>query len=479
MHRPIPLPRLAAPVLVLTAAVVGCSDSTAPGSAARLVLTVDTAPGDTAAQLGFALTAARSDSAPPSELRVYVDSATQPFPVATARPTYSRTLVLGVVAFLPGPGRHTVTAALTDSAGRIVSGSFTRTVTFDSVAYAAAPLPDLGAGATAEFIHANGTVSGSVTTPAGRQRPAVWRGGQLAVVAATDSLDATATRVNAAGDVLLQYRPRTGADSAFGLARVLRADGAVLTIGPWDWTYVSAGQAYPNRLCCTYASDLSDARQAVARGPFAYVDYLRAGSVMLDVVTGQVDTLRAQLVAVNGAGQAVGTTATGGLYNTVRLVGRGFTPPGLPAQTAPRSCDPIASRFTETLPFALDDAGNVLARYCGSPALLGPGAGGVFLDRVFGAFVDRATQLDARNPGYPALPIRLSRQGGRVAAFDSAANALYLWRADTRRTARVGVAGGWRLTRLAGVNAGGAIAAEGLAPGADRPVVLVLTPAAP
>lgn len=464
------LPRLGAGVLaascVAAALLAGCNDSTSPGARARLLLSVESTPGDTAAQLAVSVSAARSDSAVLRELRVYVDSARRPTPVATEAAHYS-VFVLGAVAPLGGPGAHTVTVAVTDTAGRTLSASFTRTVVLDSVAYTAAALPDLGAGATPAFIHPSGTVAGAVTTPDGRERPAVWRDGQLRVLPVTDSLDATAQRVNAAGDVLLQYRSRSVADTAFVFVRVLRADGALFPIGPWLWTPPPLGtNTYPTqRVCCSTAGDLNDARRAVASyGGVSAFMYSGAGSVVFDVAAGQpADTVRSTLAFINGASQIVGAQSTGGLYNTTYLVARGFTPAGLPPQSPASVCDWVG-RYSTTVPLGLDDAGNVLARWCGNPALLSS-AGSVWLDRYLGTGL---------------TTLRLSQQGGVVAAFDSTAGSLLVWRASTRRAARVVVAGGgWRVVGLAGVTPGGVIAARAVGQATGRTAALLLTPAAP
>lgn len=457
-------PSAAVAALVLATALAACGDpqgpseGQGPSAAPRLLLSVDAAPGDTAAQVAVGVSAVRSDSAALRELRVYVDSASRPTPVAADTARYTRR-VLGAVAYLGGPGRHTVTVAVTDTTGRTLSARFTRTVTLDSVAYTAAALPDLGAGATPEFIHPGGAVAGAVTTADGRERPAVWRGGQLRVLPVTDSLDATARRVNAAGDVLLQYRPRGGADTAFASVRVLRADGALFTLGPWRWANLYP--AHPMQ-CCSVAGDLNDARQAVASrlnvdSPLA----LGPASVVFDVAAGQVaDTVPGTLAFVNGVGQIAGARGGTPYFGGIELVARGFTPAGRPAEAPASVCDWVG-RYSTTVPLGLDDAANVLARWCGNPVLLSPG-GSVWLDRYLG----------------PKLTtLRLSQQGGVVAALDSASGTLLVWRADTRRAARVEIAGGrWRVVRLAGVTAAGAIAARAVEAGTGRAAALLLTP---
>lgn len=463
MLLPAPSARRAGRTVAATAALsalAACSDTTSPPppSAPRLVLSIEM-PGDSASQLGVGLTAALSDSAAIRELRVYVDSARASLPAAVLVWPGSETPLtlplprsIGTVVSLPGPGRYSITAAVTDSGGRVVSSSFTRTVTLDSTPYTATPLPDLGAGATAVWIHADGTVTGSVTTPAGRRRPAFWRGGQLTMVAATDSGDATAVRVNAAGDVLLQYQLLNPLDTTFRSPRVLRADGTVLTFGGYGG-------------CCLIAGDLTDTRRALAYTgtPVPEFNYpIAPSATVLDVASAQrVDSARGNFVALNGAGQALGHTVSFNPAFSSNLVTRGFTLPPWPVGPMANVCPYQGSHVNVHIdPLGLDEVGNVLATECRNAALLSA-AGSVWLDRYFG-----------RVP----TAFRLSRQGGVVAALDTAAGALMVWRADTRRTARVAVAGGWRITTLGAVNATGAIAAQGV-DASGRRAALLLTPA--
>ncbi len=140
---------------------------------------------------------------PLKTVRLYVDSAAGSSPQQThvvADGTRGQTLV----AVVPGPGRHTLTVAVVDSAGRSVSASATRVFALPEVAYTATALPDLGGGANAVHVNPAGDVAGWVSDAGGAQQPAGWKAGTLtALPLPPGTSGAVARRVNTAGDVLV------------------------------------------------------------------------------------------------------------------------------------------------------------------------------------------------------------------------------------------------------------------------------------
>jgi hypothetical protein len=358
-----------------------------------------------------------------------------------------------MVVYVPGPGRHTITVAVTDTAGRTASASATRTFRLPEVDYAAVALPDLGHGGGATFVHAGGAVAGWVATAQGRRRPAVWRAGALELVPAPDSVDVVATHLNGAGDVLLRFGG-PGYVAPGANVRVRRADGALLAVGPLK--YLAPEMARGLNQCCDLAADLTEDRVALASsqqsGPYG------TRSALLDVATGRPDSVAERLVARNERGQMLGDRWTGSLYPSTYLETVGFALPPAPAGPAAYRCDPFAGRFTTELPVDLDNAGNVLSRYCGNFALRST-LGSEWLDRYVGR----------------AAAARLSRTGGVVVARDTA-GALTRWTLAARIPERLRVAGAWRLESLGGVNAGGAIVGQGVN-ASGRRAALLLTPA--
>lgn len=475
------LPRVDGVVLGLGAAVavgamLACSDTTGPGAyGPALVLTLETPPSDSLGQLGVALRVARSDSALLKEVRIYVDSTagTQ----ATSATTYccsgTGNRFWSVVTF-PGPGRHTVTVVGVDTTGRALGASAAWTVRLEGVTYTMAVLPDSGRDGGTRFVHADGTVTGWVGGQNGHRRPAVWRGGALTVLGAIDSLDGTATRVNTAGDVLLEYSRDTVPYAGAGWVlprgvRVRRADGTTFPVGPNRYARIYPGvNIKPDTVttCCDFGADLTESRLALGTStlyPETYPDGASPyASSVLGVARGaRVDSMTASFVRLNEAGQGVGSARTAGLYRTTYLVTRGFKPAALPDATPASDCDRVG-RFSTLEPVDLDESANVLAKWCGNPVWLPPAGGtSLWLDRVVG----RSTA------------VHLSRTGQIVVSLDTA-GAIYLWHPATNRTTQVRIAGGaWRINSLAAVNASGQIAAHGVERATGRAAALLLTPA--
>ena len=428
----------------------------------RPVVTAQVRPaGDTIRQRGIEVSATLAAGARMRQLQVYVDSGTPAQTVTTY--DFARFAPEGVpaVSDLPvavaTPGVHTITVvARGTSTGRDGSARLSRTFVIAEAAYAATALPDLGGGANARALSAGGDVAGWVAAAGGRKRAAVWRGGELRVLPLADTTDVVATRVNDAGDVLLQPPPNFLAASLRGV-RVLRADGTVLTVGPLTATQPSWARG--REICCDLAADLTEGRRAVGTtfGVFP------SRSAVLDVATGRlVDSSDARLLTMNARGQAAGTLTSELSYGLQgrELVAVGFTPSSRPPGPTARQCDPIAGRWTTFVPIDLDDDTNLLASWCDNPVYL-PAAGvGTWLDRLLG-------QITA---------VRMSPRGGWVVALDSA-GALHTWRPGVVGVARVRVAGDpWRFDSLGAVNAAGAIAAHGVERATGRGIALLLTP---
>ncbi len=472
------LPRVWTVVLGLGGALgagagLACSDSTAPATrGAQLALSLETPPSDSLGQLGVGISVMRSDSALLRDVRVYVDSGAASAQVATI-PGLSRVdepygpakRWAGAVA-LPGPGRHTMTVVGIDTLGRALSASVAWTVRLPGEAYALAALPDSGHSSGTRFVHTDGTVAGWIGGADGRHRAALWRNGITTVLATPDSFSATATRVNASGDVLLELRPGSTPTTQGDYVRVRRADGAtLLVVGPHSASYHATNGSRDTTItfaaCCTAGVDLTDTRLAVGASDQAPVfDYY---SVVLDVARGtRVDSTRGLLVALNNAGQSVESfTYYGGPYIGMGLFPHGFTMAGLPNARVASECDLVGRWFT-LVPIDLDESANVLASYCGNPVWLPTVAGtSRWLDRAVGR----------------SKAVHLSRTGGIIASLDSA-GAIYLWRPATNRTTQVQIAGGaWRIDSLAAVNASGQIAAHGVERATGRGAALLLTPA--
>lgn len=456
--------------LALAAVLAACGDSTAPAPPPRLTLSVEAPAGDSLAQLGVDVVVALRDSVPIRQLRIFVDSA------VAAAPQEVVDLVVPdararVAAVTPATGRHVITVAVTDTAGAVASASVTRTFRLPTVRYAATRLPDLGYGAVASALNAGGDAAGYVVTAGGRKRPAVWRNGELSLLPVADTLDVTATRINASGDVLLQYPPRFGVPGAsvtgYTSARVLRADGALLPIGPLYLPFSPPDVG--GRTCCALAGDLNDRRQAVAsnQAPNPWKVSLR-----VDVGTGVVDTaLGVEYTRINNAGQRAGTRDMSGAS---ALLTDGFAAPAGPA--GPRAggycyAGGGASYTTYQHTVDLDDAANLLVRYgCGGTYAYHSAAGSVWLDR----YLPRpAEPLGATVWGN----IRLSRQGSLVAALDSA-GAVHVWNAGTRRTVRAAAeTAPFRFDGLGAVNAAGRVAVHGTDPATGRGAAFLLDPA--
>lgn len=457
----------------VAAVVVACSDPTgasgrgAGAGTSRLVVTVTRPAGDTLSQLGVEFTARLRDSVPMRALVLYVDSG------ATARPTYAYTFgvygtvplpSLAGVAFAPAEtGRHTFTLVATDTAGRTASATFARTFAVPDEPYAVAALPDLGNGAGPVGLTAGGDVAGWVGASGGRVRPAVWRAGALQLPAVPDTADAVAVRTNAAGDVLLQIGGRFGVTTTS--ARVLRADGALLALGPRDykfsWTTNAGTPASP---CCSLAADLNEGRVAVGA---SYGPANNDQSVVFDVARGAVvDSADFRALVVNGAGRAAGIQQGNADYQyenyfALRTLGFATPPVSPPGYRYNGYCGAAHGiGLTQSKPVDLDDADALLLNDCGNGIYIPPGGAPVFVDRYVG----------------PGTQVHLSRQGGIVAALD-AAGAIHLWRAGTTRVTRVRTAqGAWYFDSLAAVNARGQIAVLATDRTTGRLGALLLTP---
>jgi hypothetical protein len=297
----------------------------------------------------------------------------------------------------------------------------------------------------------------------------VWRNGQLTVLWVPDTFDVVATRINASGDVLLQYPPSFAVPGAswghHTAVRVLRADGMLLGVGPMRTLFRPDEPNAGGLSCCDTAGDLNDRRQALG--------YVRSGSIYdvtlrLDVAGGAVDTtLAASYDLINNAGQRAGTRPSP-LETVVRV--DGFALPPLPP--GPRAIDRCsgASRGTHTEAVDLDDGANLLVRSECWTFSYRSAAGSVWLDRHLPA--PRARTAPGDDPG-----IHLSRQGGVVAVVDSGGQ-VYLWNAATRRTERVEVATApYVLDGLGAVNAAGQIVVHGTDAATKRGAAFLLTPA--
>lgn len=479
------LPRMRGVVLGLVGGAAAgvaaaCGDPTGAGAhGPKLLLTLDIPPSDSLGQLGVALFVARSDSAPLREVRVYVDSAAGVEP-ANASDPHCGGLAQGKVYWasvvLPGPGRHTVTVVGVDSLGHALDASAAWTVRVPGESYAVTPLPDSGVGGGTRFVHANGTVAGWVGGRNGRRRPALWRGGVLTVPGVIDSLDGVATRVNMAGDVLLEYSrdtvlfPGGPHYPVQRSVRVRRADGLTLAVGPNVHVITAGGRTFgADTTCCGVGADLTESRLALGASPNTPDGYGNASAV-LDVVRGtRADSMDAMFVALNEAGQGLGTYLAPGLHQDRYLIARGFQlsdPPTEGAQIG-KTCNPhavsVGGRVDSRLSaIDLDESANVLA-WSETTPFWSPTSGGQgrWLDRVVGQ----------------SKAIHLSRRGQIVASLDSA-GAIYLWRPATNRTTQVQIAGSaWRIDSLAAVNASGQIAAHGVERATGRAAALLLTPA--
>ena len=465
------LPRAALVVLGLGAGIVAgtamaCSDPTAPTSRGpHLVLALETPPSDSLGQLAVGLTVVRSDSAYMTSVRIYVDSGpgVQPLAATTFCCNGGGSYFWSVVP-LRGPGRHTVAVVGVDTLGRTLGASATWTVRVAGEAYTLAALPDSGNGAGTRFVHANGTVTGWVGGGSGRRRPAVWRDGALRIVGASDSLDGTATRVNGAGDILLEYRNVAASYLQGPYVRVLRADGTTVVVPPTTYTYpTDNGGTYTYAVCCNVGADLTETRIAVAAAE-SYQPYGFASTVF-DVARGvRVDSAAGQIIGLNNAGQSVEEVMDEfSLYNSTYLVPHGFKTAGLPNSLAAFECDRGIGRYSTLIPLDLDESADVIASYCGNPVWLPP-AGGTsrWLDRLVG----------------PSKTVHLSRTGQIVASLDPTGT-IYLWRAATGRTTQLQIAGtSWTIDSLAAVNGSGQIAAHGFDRVSGRAAALLLTPAA-
>jgi hypothetical protein len=359
-----------------------------------------------------------------------------------------------MVGYVSRPGVHRFVVRTADSGTTDRGVSFTRTFVIPDVPYAVAALPDLGVAAGAVGINEGGDVAGWVTTAEGHLRPAVWRrgarGGALEVVpTAADANRVVAVRVNAAGDILLQYRSGSGP-----FVRVRRSDGVELPVGlpgPGAWPYVNLPS------CCSLAADLTEARQALGTTHDSFFAYRAA---VLDVARGViVDSAVSRLTTMNESGQAAGTLSNAPtLYISTWLDTRGFTSPPHPRGAVYSVCD-LPGRYGYTTAIDLDDDANVLASWCGNPVLLPNGGEGVWVDRHVGRG-----------------EVHLSKRGGLVASLDSA-GAIHLWRLGTTTTSRARLLDTrWRVDRLAGVTSSGAIAAQGV-DAAGRRAALLLVPA--
>lgn len=466
------LPRFLTRVLALGLVALGgltlgtaCSDSTAPAPPSpHLLLSLEVPPSDSLAQLAVSITVARSDSAVLRDVRIYVDSG------AGAAPSSATTFccngtgnVFWSVVALPGPGRHTVTVVGVDTLGRALSASVAWTVRLSDEPYVVTALPDSGHGGGTRFIHANGTVTGWIGGQDGRQRAALWRGALLTVLATPDSFSATATRVNATGDVLLELQPLASSTTSGDLVRVRRADGMTLVVGPTTFSYPTTnGSVYSYAVCCTIGADLTDTRLAV--GATNLVNPGGSKSVVLDVARGIVtDSAAGRLAGLNDAGQSIeSVTDASGLYRSTDLISHGFKTAGLPDAQVASVCDE-AGRFSSVTPIDFDESANVLASFCANPFWLPP-AGGTsrWLDRVVGR----------------SKAIHLSRTGQIIASLDSVGT-IYLWRPATNRTTHMQIAGNaWQIDSLAAVNEKGQIAAHGVERATGRAAALLLTPAA-
>lgn len=456
------MPRRHLPALIGTlAAIAACSDPTDAGPRRFAIRIGDAGVGTTAEDRGVAVEITLVDSTTaPSRIAVTVadaagvplDSVVSPYGEGSSAWVPFRSVV-----YLGPEGRFTVTATVRDTAGRTERSTAVRTVRLAGERYAVRALPDLGADANALWIDSVGTVAGWVGAPGGGKRPAVWRGEALHVVPATDSVDVVATRVNAAGDVLLQLAPWRAVAPHLA-ARVRTADGREIPLGP---IVAPAWDGRPLPFCCSRAADLTESRLALGaeQSPQFSYDFV---SVVRDLSTGRVDTTRDARRLVNARRQALAAVVLGsGPYQSLGIIPTGLALPRLPdglVRTQGWTCDRL-SRSTETKPVDLDEDGNVLVDYCGYPAYLGQDGRRVWLDRPLGRV--RAA--------------RLARRGGLVAAVD-ADGGLLLWRATTGQVTRVQADGAWRFDSLGTVNWRGEIAAHGVERVTGRTAALLLTP---
>ncbi len=458
--------RVAPPLVAALLAGACGGDATAPTTelpgATTPTLQVTVAPGDTVYQRGLEFTA-RLSAGPLWGLTITTDAGTAD---ERRRSVPFLCSVLGEVtdvAFPPTPGRHTVTLTGVDSAGRAASFSTTRTFVVADAPYTAVPLPG-GGGLAADAIALNdrGDVAGWVTTASGPgvgpdvvTRPAVWRGGRspaLEVLPVSDSVSAQAVRINAAGDVLVQYTGipvgRPGFRTA---ARVWRADGRLLVPGD---------PATDTSTCCTTAFDLNDRGQALVGTPPSIVRRydLASGTSAASGLAG-VLAPQSRGPFLNDAGQAAASVmSASGPQRELALAG--LPAPPLTVSRPPTSCGPSRGPNPDVLGLAADGA--ILAQVHSVPALLTPAAGRA-LDVFLGPGVRDAV---------------LSRRGGWVAGLDSA-GAIHLWNAAEPRARRVRTPAGWRFDRVGAVNATAQIAAHGVDPATGLAAAVLLTPDAP
>jgi hypothetical protein len=95
---------------------------------------------------------------------------------------------------------------------------FTRTFVIPDAPYTVTELPDLGAGGGTAWLNESGDVTGWVTGPNDRRRPAVWRRAQFTVVPAADTGHVVAWQVNGAGVIAASGVDAGGRRAALPLA---------------------------------------------------------------------------------------------------------------------------------------------------------------------------------------------------------------------------------------------------------------------
>lgn len=352
-------------------------------------------------------------------------------------------------------GRHTINIRATGDSGHAQTVGFTRIIATPAAAYTVTALPGIGADtAYAYGINSRGDVAGYVASAGQRPRPVVWRNTQPTVLPDTSATGARAIRINDAGDVLGDV-PAARFGLTGSLARVWRADGRLLTVGP---VAIDTAFVPPGTTCCRVAADLSDARVAMAYGTY--------GVVLLDVVSGATQLLSTYSVltptSLNDRGQAVGSQ---GLFGPLDGTDWWMSGPALTVQTASYGRCGHPHSIYRTLG-AVGNGGEVLASSSCVTVLSIPGEAPLTVDQTLA-------------PG-TLKNARLNRQATVLVGLDAADSTLYVWRRRDRRTVRVTPgSGAWKIDALEAVNAGGVIVAHGIDASSGRSAALLLTPVGP
>ncbi len=448
------------------AAAAACSDPNAPPAVdpKAPVVTLGALPaGDTLPQRAFEVSISLSGQGSANNIEVITDPGTPAERVTSLVGGYayfSGIPVSGGTSFtvwLPHPlpdGPHTIDIRVTGDSGHANTVRFSRVFSTPAAAYTATVLPGIGGDtAYAYGLNAKGDVAGYVAGAAGKLRPVVWRNAQPTVLPDTSAKGARAVRINDVGDVLGDV-PGARYDGTTSFAQVWRADGRGVAVGPVavDTPYVPKGTR-----CCNVAVDLSDARVAMAYGPY--------GVVLLDVASGATQLVYASTnlypVGINDRGQAVGTQI---LLGSSDGTGWWTSGPALDIREASyaRCSHP---HYSARALYAVGNGGEVVASNTGCVAALSiPGEAPLTVDQALA-------------PG-TLTTVRMNRQGTILAGLDATDSTLYVWRRSERRTVRVRLNdGAWKIDALEGVNATGAIVAHGVDAASRRSAALLLTPA--